>query len=497
MTSVREAPASQVLIVEDEVVVALDLANNLRNLGYGIAGEARTAEQAISRVEQTRPDLVLMDIKLKGAGDGVAAAATIRERWNIPVVFVTANTNPDTIARAKASGPYGFVSKPFRPRELDVTIGIALKQHKLTRELFAERSWFTLMMASLSDGVIATDADGFVRYMNPAAEAIIRWNVTDAVGLPIEQVYPLRTMANEPVQACQLRKALALREPIGKERFLVHVRGDDQLPVEDSASPIVEGGQILGAVTIFLDISKRLSQERRDVHLRDQLQEQVHVTNEALGNTRQELQALSHHLMTAQEEERARIARELHDDLGQRTALLGMKLRSLESASPESLKPQAAAARDDLMNLSSGLREVSHRLHPSAIADLGLAPALESLVSDFRQQGLSATLRIDGTSTSPEEVATALYRIAQEALSNVQKHAPAASVHVRFWQEANNLQLSIRDQGLGFSLTEIRKKNGLGLLSMQERARLVGGTLLLSADPGRGTTVLVRVPLSD
>ena len=121
------------------------------------------------------------------------------------------------------------------------------------------------MMASLSDGVIATDADGFGRYMNPAAETIIHWEAKDAVGLPIEQVYPLCTMENEPVQACQLRKALASREPVGKERFLVHVKGDDDVPVEDSASPILESGQILGAVTIFLDISKRLSQERRDV----------------------------------------------------------------------------------------------------------------------------------------------------------------------------------------------------------------------------------------
>jgi PAS domain S-box-containing protein len=485
--------AKQVLIVEDEFIVAMDLANNLRDLGYAIAAQVETAEQAIEAADRLRPDLVLMDIQLKGEVDGVVAAATIRERWSIPVVFVTANTNANTLSRAKASGPFGFISKPFRPRELDATIGIALNQHKLSRELFAERGWFTSMMASLSDGVIAADADGFVRYMNPAAEALLHWSSSDALGLPIERVYPLSTLDNQPVKECQLRKAMATREPVPKGRFLVHIHGDHQKPVEDSAAPIIEAGHLLGAVTIFLEISDQLAKEGRDVRQREQLQEQVDLSNIALGNSRQDLQALSHHLMIAQEDERSRIARELHDDLGQRSTLLGMKIRALESVVPEYLKPRVASAQRELVGLSQGLREVSHRLHPSVIADLGLGPALDSLIADFREQGVEADLETEEVSQVSVEVATALYRIAQEALQNVKKHAPGVAVHIRFWQEATNLQLSIRDEGPGFTLADVRQKGGLGLLSMQERARLIGGVLLLSTAPGEGSTVTVRV----
>jgi PAS domain S-box-containing protein len=436
-----------------------------------------------------------MDIQLKGSGDGVAAAGAIRERWDIPVVFVTANTNSEVMARAKASGPYGFLSKPFRPKELDATLSIALNQHKLSRALFAERGWLTTMLGSLSDGVIATDADGFVRFMNAAAEQITCWSAPQAVGLPIEAVYPLSTMDGVPVEHCQLRKALISREPAGKQRFLVHVRGDHNRPVEDSASPIIESGQLLGAVTIFLDITERLQKERSEAEMRERLEEQVQLTSQALGNTRQELQALSHHLMAAQEQERNRIARELHDDLGQRTAWLGLKTAALQSKAPTDLGEEIEALRQGLIELSSGLREVTHKLHPTVIEDLGLPVALKSLVNDLRAQDAAISATIDELPGLSVEVATALYRIAQESINNALKHAPSSPVSVRLWQEAGNVHLSIRDRGLGFSLADIRQKGGLGLVSMQERARLVGGTLLLSADPGKGTTVLVRVPL--
>lgn len=488
-------PAPQVLIVEDEFVVAMDLAENLRGLGYAIAGQVETAEQALAAVSHVRPDLVLMDIQLKGQEDGVAAAAAIRERWSVPVVFVTANANADTLARAQASGPFGFIAKPFRLRELDATINIALNQHKLTRDLFAERSWLTAMMGSLSDGVIAADAEGRVRYMNPAAEAMLQGSSSEAFGQPIEAVYGLSKLDGEPLEQCQLRKALATREPVPKERFLVAGKGDHPRPIEDAASPIIEDGKLLGAVTIFFGIAEQLAKESSEVSLRDRLKEQVETTSAALGNSRQELQALTRHLMIAQEDERGRIARELHDDLGQRTALLDMKLRGIASAVRDELKPLVASAQQDLTDLAAGLREVSHRLHPSVIADLGLAAALDSLVNDFHQQGLSIEGSLEEVSTPSVEVATALYRIAQEALQNVEKHAPHAPVLVRLQRVNDDLQLSIRDGGPGFSVADVRQRGGLGLISMQERARLIGATLEVSSDPGCGATVLASVAL--
>ena len=352
-------------------------------------------------------------------------------------------------------------------------------------------------MSSLSDGVLATDADGCVRFINPAAERLTGWSKSEALGKSIEEVYQLSTLEGLRVPRCQLRKAIATREPIPKAPFLMNIRGGGFVPVEDAASPILEGGQILGAVTTLVDISERLRQEREAAKREERLQEEVELTSQALGDTREELQALSRHLMSAQEEERRRIARELHDDLGQRVAILGMKIAALNQAAPDRLGMEIRMLQSELSEMATGLREVSHRLHPAVIEDLGLAQALRSLVSEYKALDLSIGARIEQIPAVPLHVATSLYRIAQESLQNVKKHCPEAPVRISLDARAGELLLRIEDAGLGFSLVEVRRKGGLGLISMQERARLAGGTLLLTARPNEGTTVLVRVKLKD
>lgn len=487
----------RILIVEDEAVVALDLKSSLEQLNHVPVGIAKSAKEALLLVAEQRPDLVLMDIQLRGGKDGVWAAGEIRRRWNVPSVFITANTNDETMAKVKASAPSGFLNKPFRPKELDAVISIGIHQHRLVMNLFAERSWFATTMSSLSDGVIATDASGFVRFINPSAERITGWAKVDAMGKPIEEVYSLCTFGSEDLAECQIRKAIASGAPVPKSRFMLNVKGGGVAPVEDAASPIVEEGRVLGAVTTFVDITDRLRAEQVAAERQQELKDEVNLTTHALGQTREELQALSRHLMTAQEEERRRIARELHDDLGQRVALLGFEVANLGQAAPGSLQGQVETLRSNLNDLATGLREVSHRLHPAAIEDLGLAQALRALVSEYKAYDMTIGAKIDDVPEVPLQVATSLYRIAQESLQNVRKHAPDAPVHISLSARAGELVLRIEDTGLGFSLLEVRRKGGLGLISMQERARLAGGTLLLTARPNRGTTVLVRVKLKD
>ena len=128
------------------------LQRRLARLGYSIVGTADTAKEAIRLAEELHPDLVLMDIQLPDRMDGIAAAEEIRRRCQIAVIFVTANTNQETVARAKEAGAYGYLVKPFHARELNAAILVALHQHRLTRELFSERTWLWTMLESLSDG---------------------------------------------------------------------------------------------------------------------------------------------------------------------------------------------------------------------------------------------------------------------------------------------------------------------------------------------------------
>lgn len=489
----------KILIVEDELLVAEDLATTLEKLGYTVIGPAQTGARAVRLAEQAKPDLVLMDIQLVGTMNGITAAAEIRRCWQIPVVFVTANTDEEMVRQAKSAGPYGFLSKPFRHDELNGTIRIALHQHRLTQELFAEQNWLTILLDSLSDGVIATDVQGQVRYLNPAAAQLTGWTAISAQGKGIEEVYPLMDFDGQPIATCQLRKALQSQGPVEKQRFLLKTKDGRTMPVEDAAAPFFRRSQMQGAATIFRDISERFRQEREEEAAREQLEQQVQVTTEALGQTREELRGLSGHLLSAQEEERRRIARELHDDLGQRMALLSYQLDDLTKKLP----PVSAALDTALQNirhsieaLATSLRDVSHRLHPSILTDLGLPAALRALVAEQREQGQEVSLTLqDLPDHIPWELATALYRISQEALRNAAKHAAEAPIHLTLQGRAEELKLRIEDAGPGFDLQVIRGQRGLGLLSMQERARSVGGSLLLRTQQGQGTLVLVRVPV--
>jgi PAS domain S-box-containing protein len=489
----------RILIVEDEPVVAADLQTSLEGLGYQIVGVENAGADAVRSARQSRPDLVLMDIGLKGSMDGIAAAEAIHTNSNTPVVFLTGDSKEETMVRASSAGPYGYLLKPFRTKELNATILVALQQHRLGRELFTEQTWLRTMLQSLSDGVMATDAHGLVRYINPAGEALTGCSLAAALGKPIEEVYRLTTMENTPVDLCQLRIALRTRSPVAKRRFLMHSCEDRVLPIEDAASPVLVGGDVVGAVTVFFDISEQIRKERELEIERDRLAERIQLTTEALGNTRAELRALSGHLITAQEEERRRVARELHDDLSQRAALAAMELERIApllSGKSKNCQNALQIVRQQIAELSDGLRDVSHRLHPSVIEHLGLAEALSTLVNDYRRNGVDASfLARDVAADVPLSTGTTLYRIAQEALRNASKYAAGAPVRVTLEQISAELRLRIEDAGPGFDVNQVRAKGGLGLLNLQERARLVGGTLLLRTRPGDGTMILVRVPL--
>jgi len=225
-------------------------------------------------------------------------------------------------------------------------------------------------------------------------------------------------------------------------------------------------------------------------------------TNRELDRTKEELRALAASLMTAHEEERRRIARELHDDLVQRLAFLEFKVERFRMGPIGNAHPEMAATlttlQQEIAELSEAARNISHGLHPAIIDDLGLAAALRKLASDFHE-GHPASVRFIGRSLPSllprRQFASAVYRIAQEGLRNATKYAPAAPVTVHLRTKANELFLTIKDTGPGFDPASARSHGGLGIVNMQERAHLLGGKLQIDSQPGKGTAIKLRVPL--
>ena len=237
----------------------------------------------------------------------------------------------------------------------------------------------------------------------------------------------------------------------------------------------------------------------RDVTDRKRAEDALRRKQAELEHSQAELQALAGRLLTAQDDERRRISRELHDDVNQRLAMLTLDVESLQARvprSPRAVAERLGAIRDRLVELSDDVHGLAYGLHPSVLDHLGLKAALRSHVADIeRHELLRIDLRIGELNQPvPPDIAACLYHVAQAALRNVAKHAHARRVTVQVQPADGGIRLSVADDGAGFAVAA-RSLEGLGIVGMQERVRLVGGRLTLTSQVGEGSRVTAWVPL--
>lgn len=254
---------AKILIVEDEGIEALDLQNRLIAQGYTVPDIAATGEEAVKKTEEASPDLVLMDIMLHGEVDGVTAAEQIRARFDIPVIYITAYADEDTLQRAKITEPYGYLVKPFRERELYVTIDMALYKHKMEKKLREREKWFATTLRSIGDAVIATDHNGLVTFMNPVAEKLTGWKLEESQNKKLTDIFNIinlysRKPAENPVTRVLVE---GLTVDLANHTILI-ARDGTEIAIDDSAAPIKDDkGNITGVVLAFHDITERKQAE--------------------------------------------------------------------------------------------------------------------------------------------------------------------------------------------------------------------------------------------
>ena len=266
-------PGLRVLVVEDEALVAEELRDRLGRLGLTVLDVVDTGAHAVERAYELRPELVLMDIRIKGAMDGVEAADVIYRELHIPVVFVTAHSDEATLTRAQGTAPFGYVLKPFHESHLRVALATAVGRAGTERRFRAHEVMYAATLASIADGVIATDPAGRVTFMNAVAESLTGWRFEDERGCTVSQVFAVvdeETRAPcEPLSARAVREGLAVRPP---DRLLLLNKGGSAIPIDASAAPVIDsGGRIAGAVLVFRDIRERRDAEAALARAREQL----------------------------------------------------------------------------------------------------------------------------------------------------------------------------------------------------------------------------------
>lgn len=360
------------------------------------------------------------------------------------------------------------------------------------QELETQRSQLNAIIESAMDGIITVDEDQRVLLFNRAAQSMFGCQAADAIGQPLDRFIPERFREAHHGHMSRLAKSSGPSRAMQRQGVLFGLRANgEEFPIEASISWVLVAGKTLFTV-ILRDVTERFLAGRV-------LEEH----NVLLREKQNELESLAEKLIEAQEHERKRIARDLHDDFNQRLAALAVELETIERSSigrlPESISGQLAGIRAGIGRLSDDLHQLAYNLHPSLLDHVGLEVAMRDHAVEFtKRTGLPVTFtpREVPKALSPE-VKTNLFRVMQESLQNVFKHAQASEVTVRLSGSSKGIGVSVRDNGKGFDLeSKDARVKGLGLTSMQERARLMGGFLRIHSLPEEGTKVCVWIPRS-
>jgi PAS domain S-box-containing protein len=250
---------ASILIVEDNNIVMLELKDRLEEMSYKVVDTASSGFDAIQKAELHQPDLIIMDIRLKGDMDGIDTSATIRGKMDVPIVYLTAHADDNTLQRAKITEPYGYIIKPFEERELNTTLEMALYKHAMEKKLKESEHWLSATIKSIGDALIATDSNGTIKLINHIAEELTGWNYQDAFGKNIQEVFILNDenhiKLNENPVIVTLNKGSIEG---GINHFLV-AKNHIEVPVDFSSAPInYANDDVAGVVLVFRDITERI-----------------------------------------------------------------------------------------------------------------------------------------------------------------------------------------------------------------------------------------------
>jgi len=256
----------QILIVEDEGIIAADIQSRLERLGYRVPAIARSGEEALHFARSTPFDLVLMDIRIKGDMDGIATAKTLKTELETPVVYITAHADEETINRATATEPFGYILKPIRDSELRSAVQISIHKHEMERSLRASEAWLSTTLRSIGEGVIATNTDGAVVFMNPVAEQLTGWPAADAHGCLLMDILALHdettgAPAENPVIELLAGSASAVRSAANRAYVLMSTTG--AMATVELACFENRSDDLLGAILVLHDIGGRRELEKR------------------------------------------------------------------------------------------------------------------------------------------------------------------------------------------------------------------------------------------
>jgi signal transduction histidine kinase/AmiR/NasT family two-component response regulator len=471
----------RILVVEDERIIADDIRRSLLKMGYGVTSIVNSGEKAIIEAAEQKPDLVLMDIILKGKMDGIEAAEQIRSRFNTPVVFLTAFADDKILERAKATGPFGYIVKPFKERDMHINIEIALYKFGMEKELKESKEWFYTTLKSIGEAVIATDPNGNIIFMNRVSQLLTGWDMKDAVGKPICEIY---TIINEVDQTVLI------------DKYGIKVS------IEDRCDQIKDyNGDVLGSVIVFRDITQLKQAEMFRIE-KERLESANIAKSEFLTN-------MSHELRTP-----------LNSVIGF-AQLVGEGYAGELNETQKRYIDNISIAGNFLLNLINDILDlckVEAGKIELNIENISLWITVEEAITLIKEQALKHNIiinkefdpEIDLIDADEQRVKQILFNILSNAIKFSKEEG--GTITITGIKADENVQISVCDTGIGIKPESIRKVfrkfeqldkgisqkyegTGLGLAITKHLVELHGGRIWVKSKYGEGSTFTFTLPL--
>ncbi|HEY6077552.1 MAG TPA: response regulator [Polyangiaceae bacterium] len=490
------ATPPRVMIVEDERVVATHVERSLRDAGYTVTGIAASAAEAAHLADSSPPDVALVDIRLRGSIEGFAIAERLRNDADVPVVYMTAHTDDDTLQRAARTGAYGYVVKPFTIGEVKSALQVALFKHRLDQQLAERERWFSTTLRAIADGVVACDAEQRVTFLNAAAERMLGLQEAAARGSSLGQLLG-GVAAGE---LAEVALAMSERRAVRLEADTLPPRASSPVQLEGTVAPILHAERVLGAVLVLHDVTE---QRQRDAQLAltDRLSSLgtlvasvAHEINNPLAYT------IGNVSLALAELERLRH----HPSPGDWREQLDQAIRSLRDA--EEGASRVASTVKELRSFGRMEEQTLRPVDPRACVDWAIRLTSNQLLHQARLlTSLRDVPQVSGNELKLSQVVVNLLTNAVQALTG-ERHEN--EVRVSTWTaEDGSAVIEVEDNGRGmtpevqacvfepfFTTKDLGLGTGLGLSICRTIVAGFGGEIGVESELGLGTRFRVLLP---
>ncbi|MGM0579080.1 MAG: response regulator [Bacteroidota bacterium] len=463
-----------ILIVEDSEIVSTHLQKVLQRGNYKVLDIITSGEEAINFIKKYTPSLVIMDVMLEGKYDGIETSIEINKIKDTPVIYLTALNDRKTIDRAKLTFPNTFLSKPFAEAELLSNVELSLYKYQVDKQKKESQKLLSTILDNIKSCLIVIDEDYKIQYLNKFTADLLNTLPEILLEFKLGEDIKISNLKDEPL-SITLLKDINQNGILAQDILYINFVGR-KFPINN----------------LHITKAKFLNSEEEQFLV---------MFNDAT-------EALAHHYQEAEEKrlrlaaqiegaeiERERVSKELHDGLGQMLNVVKMNTKSL--IEDINVKEKLVELIDASIDES---HKISNNLMPSILQIFDLKSSLEDLCRTYDSKKLKISFTTNLNEGDLENIKINMYRIVQEALSNIQKHAKAKNVSVQLYKKNEDVRLSIEDDGIGFNFKKVKTETGRnkshGLLNMIDRVKSMQGEINIDSDSRFGTNIIIHLKLN-